>query len=245
MAGQAAFLAQSAAAFARSLSLPPSQVYAMNVTDVATGVAVQVGSLRRVLGGPGSMGVAITFVARLGKTPTQKDVLNISQTLNSPALMKGPLDATTASFATASGVDVRALSAAVPAASVSVANAPFSLSVGGGASSSSSGTSSGTLTGGIVGGIVGAIGLACAVWGVRSFSKHGQCPCCRDRKRELVYRREEKADAELVASAIAEAQAALEAPEAAAAPAAARPSKPKGDKVCCALAHLRARARGA
>jgi hypothetical protein len=232
VASQPGFLAQSAAAFAHTLNQPTSDVYAMNVTDVATGAVVQVGSLRRVLvGSPGSQGVTITYVVRLGKTPTQAELLNVSATLASPSALKGALAATTASLAAASSIDARAFSAAVPAASISVSNSPYSLTPI--VVSSASSGDSGSATGGIVGGILAALALACAVWGMRSYSKHGKCPCCRDRRKELVYRREEKADQELVASAIAEAEAALEvtAPaEAAAGPAKptmARPTKPK------------------
>jgi len=227
----ATFLRESAAAFARTLVVPAANVYAVTVTDVATGQAFQVGSLRRALAGAGSLGAAVTFVVRLGKTPTQTQVLNISNTLSSPAAISGALTASASSFAAATGVDVRGLSAVVPPRSVSVANAPFSLTAP--AAAAASGADSGaSSTGGIVGGIIAALALACAIWGARSYAKHGKLPCFRDRRKEIFYRREEKAEQDLVASAIAEAEAALEVAhagaDAASKPAVvARPSKPK------------------
>jgi hypothetical protein len=226
----AAFLAQSAAAFARAIVVPSASVFVVAVTDVATGQSFKIGSLRRELASAGSLGAAVTFVVRLGKTPTQAQVLNISNMLASPAAIRGALAASAASFATAAGVDVRWLSAGVPAGSVLIANAPFSLAAPAAAAASSA--DSGASTGGIVGGIIAALALACAIWGARSWAKHGKLPCFRDRRRELFFRREEKAEQELVASAIAEAEAALEvAPasaDAASKPAVApRPSKPK------------------
>jgi len=226
----AAFLRESAAAFARTLVVPAANVFATTVTDIATGVSIQVGSLRRALAGAGSLGAAVTFVVRLGKTPTQAQVLNISNTLASPAAMSGALAASAASFAAATGVDVRALSAVVPPGSVSIAHAPFSLAVPAAAAASSA--DGGASTGGIVGGIIAALALACGIWGARSYAKHGKLPCFRDRRKEIFFRREEKAEQDLVASAIAEAEAALEVSPAAGAdgapkPAVARPTKPK------------------
>jgi hypothetical protein len=160
---------------------------------VATGAVTQVGSLRRVLGAgaPGSQGVSVAFVVRLGKTPTQALLLNITATLASPAALKPALATTAASLAAASGLDVRTLSAAVPEGSVAVANSPFAL--GGGptvVAAAAAGDSGGATGSAAAGGIVGAVLLACAIWARRSYAKHGAMPCCRDRNRELRSRAE-------------------------------------------------------
>lgn len=42
VASKPSFLAQSAAAFAKTLSVPAANVFAMNITDVATGEVVKV-----------------------------------------------------------------------------------------------------------------------------------------------------------------------------------------------------------
>ena len=72
LVGLPAFLSSSAATLAGLLRVPPANLYAVNVTDRATGSRTQVGLVRRQLaGGAGSGGVTITFVVRLGKTPVQ------------------------------------------------------------------------------------------------------------------------------------------------------------------------------
>ena len=72
VASYSGFLSSAAASFSSLLSVSPSLLYAVNVTDRATGAAVQVGVVRRLAGGGlGSAGVTVTFVIRLGKTPEQ------------------------------------------------------------------------------------------------------------------------------------------------------------------------------
>ena len=228
-----AVLNSGAAAFATLLAVPAATVYAVNVTDIATGAFASVGSVRRQLGGvAGSKGVAVTYVVRLGKTPQQSAVLAISATLASPTLCAGALTAVVSTLSSATTLPASAFSASVPAASVAIANAPFSTAIG--VTAPADAGSSTSSAGGIVGGILGAIALACAVWGARSHRKHGQCPCCRDRKKEVLMRRNLDFEAAEVAKALAEAEAALEAEAASAAQAAPtpvfKPARPPGAK---------------
>ena len=162
-----AFLQSSAAAFAALISVPPSQVYAVNVTDLATGAFSSVGSIRRQLAGAGSKGVAVTYVVRLGKTPTESAVANISAVLSSPTLAASTLRAVSAQLGAATQLGASAFAASVPAGGVVLANAPFVLGNTIVVTAASSTDSSGTV-GGTVGGIVAAIALACLVWGGRS-----------------------------------------------------------------------------
>jgi len=207
------FLQTSAGAFAALLGVPPASLYATNLTDVATGASLQVGSVRRQLAGLGSLGVRVTFVARLGKTPTQAKVQNISAILASTAACAGALRTVVNALGAATMLGAAAYSAAVPASSIAVANAPFALNAATAAASSDSSGSS--AVGGTVGGIVAAIALACAVWGARSYAKHGVCPCCRNRRREVLVGRQREAEHVEVRSALEEAERALEAEEAA------------------------------
>lgn len=62
------FLRASAASFAQLLDVPAANVYAANLTDIATGAVTQLAPPARRLGGAaGSKGVGITYVVRLGK----------------------------------------------------------------------------------------------------------------------------------------------------------------------------------
>jgi hypothetical protein len=234
-----AFLASSAASFAALISVPPAQVYAVNVSDIATGASVVVGSIRRQLAGAGSKGVSVTYVARLGKTPTESSVANISAVLASPTLAASTLRSVAAQLGAATQLGAAAFAISVPAAGVVVANAPFTF----GATvviASSSSDSGGAAGGAAAGGIVGAIALACAIWAFRSWKKHGQLPCCRNRKREMFAARDERLEAEETARAIAEAEAQLEAASPPQKPTmdvssafgngSGVPRKPKGDK---------------
>jgi hypothetical protein len=165
--------------------VPPSDLYAVNVTDIATGAFAQVGTVRRQLGGSGSLGVAVTFVARLGKTPTQVEVANYSSVLGSSSACAGTLRAITAALGTATSLGAQAYSAAVPAASIAVANAPFEL--GGGAPAvvaTSAGGGAAATGGAAAGGVIAAVILACAIWVRRSYAKHKKLPCLRDRGAE-------------------------------------------------------------
>jgi len=218
--------------YATALGVPPSTVSVRNVTDVATG-AVTTLSSRRLGGTPGSAGVRVDVVVDLGKTPNEATATAIVAVLASPATAAQPLAAVIASVASSTTLPASSYSATFVASSVRIANSPFEAAPAPAASSGGGGGGGAGATGGIVGGIVGALALACAVWGFRSYAKHGQCPCCRNRKKELVYRRQEREEAEEVAKAIADAEAALENPVVVASSAApggakvARPTKPK------------------
>ena len=202
-----AFLQSSAAAFAALIRVPPSQVYAVNVsqpararrthssaplsplshlpslphlplneraqvTDLATGAFASVGSIRRQLGGsPGSQGVAVTFVVRLGKTPTQADVSNLTAVLASPTLAASTLRSITVQLGAATQLGAAAFALSVPAAGVKLTNAPFVLGVSVVAVSATA-DNSGAAGGAAAGGIIGAIALACCVWARRSYNKH-------------------------------------------------------------------------
>ena len=223
VAGLRPFLTSSAASFAALISVPPAQVYAVNVSDIATGASTQVGSIRRQLAGAGSLGVAVTYVVRLGKTPRESDVVNISAVLASPTLAASTLRAVAAQLGAATTLGAAAFAVSVPPASVTLANAPFT--VGGetvvvaSAASAAGAGSVGAAAGGAAGGIA-AIFLAVWIW--RSYSKHKTLPCCRDRRSELLSKNE-------VSRAIAEAEAVLDANAGAASPGVAA-AKPKGPK---------------
>jgi hypothetical protein len=211
------FLQSSAATFAAFLGVPPTQLYAVNVTDLATGAFVPVGSVRRQLAGTGSKGVAVTYVVRLGKTPTEAQVTNISAVLSSPTIAAATLKAVTAQLGAATQLGAAAFAVSVPAAGVTLANSPFVLGSTVVVAASGDGASGSSSTGGIVGGIICALALACGIWAGRSYSKHGVLPCCRDRKRETLTRKSELSEAAEVERALFEAESALERKAAAAA----------------------------
>ena len=197
--------------------------------------------MRRQLGATASTkGVAVTYVVRLGKTPTESSVTNISAVLSSPTLAASTLRAVAAQLGAATQLGAAAFAVSVPASGIALANSPFVLSgtvvVSAAAADGGGGASS---TGGIVGGILCALALACGIWAGRSYSKHGVLPCCRDRRRELVVSRSLKSEAVEVTSALAEAERVLEfdanvtaaAAAAASGPgAAAVPQRPKSSK---------------
>jgi hypothetical protein len=128
VAGLPAFLANSAASFAALLRVPPATLYAVNVTDLVTGRSQSVGVIRRrELGGAGSGGVSITYVVRLGKTPVQYTVINMTATLSSPALMAPVLKQVATALASAAGLPASLFSVSAPASELVLANAPFSI----------------------------------------------------------------------------------------------------------------------
>jgi len=190
---QAGFLRSAASAYAGLLGVPASQVYATNVSDRATGAFVVLASVRRALQpaapAAGSRGVAITFVVRLGKTPTQAAVANMSAVLADPARSAQALGQVAGLMCTATGLPPGSFAGSV-AAAPTLANAPFSIAApGGGGPTSSAGDGAGGASGGSVGGaagggVVAAILLAVGVWAWRSHAKHGVLPCFRDRLRE-------------------------------------------------------------
>ena len=168
-----AFLRSSAASFAALINVPAAQVYAVNVSDLATGAFAVVGSVRRQLGASaGSNGVAVTYVVRLGKTPVQSDVANISAVLSSPTLAASTLRAVAVQLGAATQLGAAAYALAVPASGVALKNAPFALGATVIVASAAAADTSGTTGGAAAGGIVGAIALACCVWARRSYNKH-------------------------------------------------------------------------
>ena len=202
---QPAFLASSAASFAALIGVTPAQLYAVNVSDLATGAFVAVGSIRRQLAGAGSKGVLVTYVVRLGKTPQESRVANMSAVLASPALAGSTLRAVTLQLGAATQLGAAAFSVSLPPSGIALANSPFVLG-GTVVVAAAAADSGGSSVSGTVGGIVAAIALACAIWGARSYAKHGVCPCCRDRARE---KRAILSSTFEVNNALAEAEAAV------------------------------------
>lgn len=198
--------------FAALLGVAPSDVSVLNVTDIATGQSLPGPSIRpgsrRLPGSAGSQGVSLVMAVDFGKTPTQAEVSTVATTLSS--LPPGALANLSSALAAATGLGASYFSVGVPASSVTTVNAPFAIG-GGPSAASSSGSGGGSSAGGIVGGIIAALALACAIWGARSYRKHGDCPCCRDRKRSLVYRqgKDQAEENEEVSRAIADAEAGL------------------------------------
>lgn len=149
----------------------------MQVTDRATGQFVQTGIIRRLAtAAPGSMGVSVTYVLRLGKTPLQYLVENYTTTLSTTAIMAPALAKVAQQLGAATGLPASTFTVAAPASALLLANAPFSITqpaavvVAGAASS-------GNVGGAVGGAIAGIIALSCAIWSYRSYAKHGQLPC--------------------------------------------------------------------
>ena len=116
--------------------------------------------------------------------------------LSSPVALAGPLSAITSAVAAAANVAPNYFAVSVPAASVALANAPFTLSAGAAAPAAGGGSSSGTVAGAALGCAAGVVALACALWARRSYAKHNRLPCCRDRVTEARKRDEMKRLAE-------------------------------------------------
>jgi hypothetical protein len=121
----------------------------------------------------------------------------------------------TRALAVATSMPASYFAVGAPAA-VNFANSPFIAST---TISAAAATNSAPATGGAAaGGVVGAILLACALWGYRSYAKHGQCPCCRDRSREVVRKRAADTESIEINSALADAERVLAAGGGAAVP---------------------------
>ena len=238
VAAQPGALAQAAASFAALLMVAPANVYAVNVSDRATGAWTTAGlrsvRIRRLQApspskAPG--GVTVTFVVRLGKVPTQASVMNMSAVLSSP-LASRAMGVTGSALSAALGLPASSVGASI--SSVALQYAPFAISADG--TTTTINTSSTTLSpGGIVGAAIGAVvvsvALAVGVWARRSYAKHGKLPWTRDRKKELFARKSREAEVYEVENALAEAEKALEERESArfGGGAAAAP-KPKGKR---------------
>jgi hypothetical protein len=154
--------------------------------------------------------VSVGVVVNLGKTPTEQATLNLQTTLTaagSPQLVALQAAVVQAASA-ATSVPASYFAVSAPAA-VSFAYSPFIAAAAPASSASSSGgaggASSGLGTG--LGIAAGVAVLACCVWSVRSYRKHGQLPCCRDRAREKRNMLSERASQIEVANALAEVEA--------------------------------------
>jgi hypothetical protein len=200
--------------YATLLSVPPSLVSVTNFTDVATGQVVaptpaaRARRRRNLAGAPGSQGVAVSVVVALGKTPTEQQTINLqgALTASSAAPMQALLGSITQSVANALRTPASAFRTSAPAA-VNFVGSPF---IAASTTVITAAANDAPATGGAAaGGVVGAILLACTLWAYRSFSKHGQLPCCRDRKREALVKKSSTAEAIEVSNALAEAEKAL------------------------------------
>ena len=204
---QQGFLASAGAQFAALFGLSPSLVYATNITDRATGTFVAEKAVRRAAAA-GSLGVTITFVIRLGKTPTEAFAGNITSTLSALTPKSPIFGALASSFASAVSLPASAFKFSVDPATVVLANAGFTFNGPAGAASASSG--SGGSGGGIGAGVGVGVGalfvIVLAFWSYRSYRKSGKLPCMRDRANEL-FRAQEKATAEAMARLAKEAEA--------------------------------------
>ena len=215
-------LARAAASFAALLDVAPANVYAVNISDRATGAWTSAGlrpvRIRRLQASPSKApgGVTVTFVVRLGKVPTQASVMNMSAVLASPAA-NGALGVCASAVATAMGLTANSIVASTN--SVALQYAPFSIAAGGGTTTIAGATTTTLSPGGIIGAAIGAVvvsvGLAIGIWARRSYAKHGKLPWTRNRKLELFARKSREAEVYEVESALAEAEKALEAREAA------------------------------
>ena len=196
MANKPTVLAQVSAAFAAQLSLPvasggsgvpvsASAVRVVNITDIATGATTTLPQGRRLGGAAGSAGVRFTTTVDLGSTGTQATAVAMQTALAAMPPTAPAFTQVVAAVATAASIPPTALAAARGPPAV-VANAPFTITTASGAAiASSSSSDSGSGAGGAAGGaIAAAIVVFIGLWAYRSYAKHGQLPCTRDRAKE-------------------------------------------------------------
>jgi len=213
LAGSASVINSICFNYAQLLQVPQAQVSVANFTDIATGAVVaasQVPRVRRLAAAAGSQGVSVSVVVALGKTPTEQRTVDLNAALGSagsPAMVALQASITQA-VASNARAPASAFSTGAPA-SVSFVGSPFISSAVVVAAAGSSASAAPAAGGAAAGGIVGAVLLACAVWSYRSWSKHGELPCCRNRKREELFKKASAAESVEVTSAIAEAENAL------------------------------------
>jgi hypothetical protein len=188
LSSQTAFLARAASSFAALIGVPAASVYATNITDRATGSSVTLRAVRRAQApaAAGSLGVTLSFVVRLGKTPTQASVANMSAVLSSSAA-SAAISSVATGFCSSAGLSTCPIAAKFNA--VVLQYAPFSIASDAGSSSSSASSSSGSATGAIVGVAIAVAFAAVGVWSYRSYAKHGKLPCLRDRKMDRAKER--------------------------------------------------------
>jgi hypothetical protein len=213
IAGSASVITAITTSYAQLLGVAPRLVTVANFTDVASGAVVAatpVPSVRRLSGAAaGSLGVRVSVVVALGKTPTEQQTISFQSALTSagsPPLLalQGTI---TQAVASVLRVPASAFSTSAPA-TVNFVGSPF-IANSDTATAPAAANAAPVAGGAAAGGIVGAILLACGVWASRSYAKHGVLPCCRDRRRELFVKKANMAESVEVTSAIAEAERAL------------------------------------
>jgi len=216
LAGSASVIAAIELGYAQLLRVPQARVRAANFTDLATGAIVAASPVPRVrrlaAAAAGSLGVSVSVVVALGKTPTEQETINYNTALSAagaPAMAALQASITQA-VASNARAPASAFSTGAPA-SVSFVGSPFISSTNTVVvvAASSPASVAPAAGGAAAGGITGAILLACAVWSYRSWSKHGELPCFRNRKREELFKKASAAESVEVTSAIAEAENAL------------------------------------
>jgi len=181
MASAKSALALISTSFAQLLSVSPSLVRVINITDLATGDTVVVASgrllraapapARRELAAPGSLGVSINCAVDLGKTPTQDVLRNFSAVLSTPAAVNKAAAGVGTALASFASLPASSFAASVPATSVVVSNSQFAVD-GTVVVSGATGASSSVVGGGAGGGVAAALLLALSIWTVRSYQKH-------------------------------------------------------------------------
>ena len=192
--------------------------------------ATPVPRARRLAAAAGSLGVSVSVVVALGKTPTEQQTIDFQAALSTPG---DKLVALQANIVQAVATNARAPASAFAASAPTGARFVGSPFISQSSTAAAAAGSAAPVAGGAAaGGVIGAILLACAVWSYRSYAKHGQLPCCRDRKSEVLSRRNEAFEAAEVAQALAEAETALEVtgPAGVAAAPVFRPARPVGAK---------------
>jgi hypothetical protein len=215
MANKPAVLSAVSSAFAAQLSLPvasggagvvvsASAVRVTNITDVATNSMTVVPPGRR-LGGAGSAGVRFTSTVDLGPSGSQATAVAMQAALAAMPPTAPAFTTVVSAVASAANLPVASLAAAAGPPAV-VANAPFTItaSPAGASAASSSASSSGGVGGPVAGGIIGSIVVGLGIWTFRSYRKHGQLPCCRDRAMEKRAELERLAKISVLTSALDE-----------------------------------------
>jgi hypothetical protein len=190
--GQRAVMTAITTGFARLLGVDASDVVVANVTDIATGTSVrparrlgEVALAARALAGVGTLGVSISMLVNLGKTPLQADIADQLSSLSTLAPQSALFASIVSAIAASGAAPASALATSVDASSVVFSNLPFLMAPSPvpavAATTSSSGNSTSTIVGVVLGVVI--VGFV-AIWMWRSWSKHGKLPCFRDRGAE-------------------------------------------------------------
>jgi hypothetical protein len=229
--GQRAVMTAITTGFASLLGVDASAVIVANVTDIATGTSVRLARrlgeaapAARALAGVGSLGVSISMLVNLGKTPLQADIADQLSSLSTLAPQSALFASIVSAIAASGAAPASALATSVDASSVVFSNLPF-LMAPSSAPAVIVAAGSGDSTGAIVGAVLGITAAFLAIWSWRSWAKHGKLPCCRDRGAEkraalaaAVARNTQAAEGDLtvrtLASTVAELKAELAAKKA-------------------------------